>query len=257
MVPLTFITSFLTKEIIAATARDRWQGMQQMHSSSTSSGWLTTAMVIVLVVSAVTLVVVTLIRKIGEWKASKRELLLNAAKTRPIDSSAMNSSALRAKIVSARGEAFIAVFPFIRKFSLENVGQEPTQQGGGGPPPEGAATEYGRQLPKFVSATVTGLSGRVVFFETTLAVNVGDRVLVVVGSPDVSKNTDSIEEVGLVQQSTQPAEFVKAPNAHRLAVELSGLSEVQIAQLAAFITGAKATETAKVSQNTQTVQEKS
>ena len=54
-----------------------------------------------------------------------------------------------------------------------------------------------------------------------------------------------IEDIGPVQQTTQPAESVEAPNARRLAVELAGLSEAQVAQLAGAIAGVKTTETAK------------
>jgi hypothetical protein len=146
--------------------------------------------------------------------------------------------------------AFIAMFPFARKVGLANGGNQEQRQQGGSPSPPGSGTgaEWSRQLPEFLPATITGLVGRVVFLETTLAANVGDRVLVVIGLASVSGNGQAlelIEDVGPVRQTTQPAESMKEPNARCLAVELAGLSESQAAQLAMAIAGVKTTAPAK------------
>jgi len=146
--------------------------------------------------------------------------------------------------------AFIAMFPFARKVGLANGGNQEQRQQGGSPSPPGSGTgaEWSRQLPEFLPATVTGLVGRVVFLETTLAANVGDRVLVVIGLASVSGDGQAlelIEDVGPVRQTIQPAESMKEPNARCLAVELAGLSESQAAQLAEAIAGVKTTAPAK------------
>lgn len=146
--------------------------------------------------------------------------------------------------------AFIAIFPFAKRLELAGSGnhQRPQQDGSPSPPGFGAGAGWNRQLPEFLPATVTGLVGRVVFLETTLTASVGDRVLVVIGLASVNGDGQAlelIEDVGPVQQTTQPAELVESPNARRLAVELAGLSETQVAQLAEAIAGVKTTETAK------------
>jgi hypothetical protein len=53
------------------------------------------------------------------------------------------------------------------------------------------------------------------------------------------------EEIGFVQQSVQPAESMKEPNARRLTIGLTGLNEAQMAQLAAVIKAAKTTAETK------------
>ncbi len=133
--------------------------------------------------------------------------------------------------------AFIAMFPFAKKLG-------PAGNGDQGRPKQ----EWSRQLPEFLPAIVTGLVGRVVFLETTLAASVGDRVLVVIGLARVGEGAqipELIEDIGLVQQTAQPAELVELPNARRLAVELAGLSEAQIAQLSEAVAGVKTTAPAK------------
>jgi hypothetical protein len=105
--------------------------------------------------------------------------------------------------VSARNTAFIALFPFARK--IEKTGLD-------------------RQIPQFTPAIVTSVADRVVFVETTLSANVGDRVLVVLGSQGDGEEAgvwELTEDIGVVRQSTQPAEAIKAPNGRRLAVELT------------------------------------
>ena len=84
--------------------------------------------------------------------------------------------------------AFIAMFPFAKKLELAGSGnhQRPQQDGSPSPPGFGTGAEWNRQLPEFLPATVTGLVGRVVFLETTLTANVGDRVLVVIGLASVN-----------------------------------------------------------------------
>jgi hypothetical protein len=101
---------------------------------------------------------------------------------------------------------------------------------------------------EFLPAIVTGLVGRVLFIETTLSANVGDRVFVVIGSGisgDGSGTPESVENIGTIEQSIGPAdtersdepasEMLKEPNAHRLGINFADLSELQAAQLAKAI----------------------
>ncbi len=111
--------------------------------------------------------------------------------------------------------AFVALFPFSTKSD--------------------SVSQVNSQLPQFVPAVVTGLVGRVVSLETTLPANVGDRVLAVIGPTGTRSNGEQVEwleDVGLVQQSAQPAQSMKEEKARRLSIALVGLEEAQIAQLA-------------------------
>jgi large-conductance mechanosensitive channel len=184
--------------------------------------------------------------KLGFRKVSSSSAVGSAAK--PVDKSAgakpANSSVGRA--------AFIAMFPSAKRLEPAGNGnhQRPEQGGSPSPPELLTGVEWNQQLPVFLPAIITGLVGRVVSLETTLKANVGDRVLVVIGLASVGgggQTLELIEDVGPVQQTTQPAELMKAPNARRLAVELAGLSEEQTAQLADAMRVAKATEAAKPS----------
>ncbi len=132
---------------------------------------------------------------------------------------------------SAGGKtAYIAMFPFARKLDLRNGNSKE----GDSPP------RLRDKLPEFMPAIVTGLVGRVVFMETTLLANVGDRVLIVFGTCGIggdAETSDLIEDIGAVEQSVQPAEFLKEPNACRLGVLLAGISDAQAAQLAGMVSG--------------------
>jgi len=144
---------------------------------------------------------------------------------------------------SAAGKtAFIAMFPFAKKIDLINGGGQERPQQGDSPP------GLRQSLPEFMPATVTGLVGRVLFIETTLSAGVGDRVMVVIGPEGISENdgtSELIEDIGIVEQSVQPAELLKEPNARRLGVALAGLSDAQAVQLAEAIRGAKTQGTAE------------
>jgi hypothetical protein len=131
--------------------------------------------------------------------------------------------------------AFVAMFPFSRKMDLINGGSSGTPERADSPP------DWREQLPEFVPATVTGLVGRVLFIETALSVNVGDRVLVAVGyfsAGEDSRKMELIEEIGTVERSVYPPESSGASNVHRLGVNLAGLSESQADQLAGAINNA-------------------
>lgn len=135
--------------------------------------------------------------------------------------------------IPVNGIAYIALYPFSKKHELPAGSQA-------GP------TSPDSRLPQFTPAKVTGVVGRVVYIETTLSANVGDRVLVVIESESVSEAAgvrELIEDIGVVQQSVQPTESVDTPNARRLAVEIAGLSKAQAKQLAGVFGGAKAKQT--------------
>jgi len=302
MTALFIIAVRLAEGIVGLTARQRWQATQHLESSGSfmTSKWFTIAMVVVLVVSIVTLLIVSMLKKIRGLKTADRVFSENAAGKGLSESEAdilmaiavsaglknsedifnMNDAFERGavKLLSASGAgtnetsrlekqlaglreklrfpkvksvststavvssekqtvvrpvnmprsngAFIAIFPFVKK-----VGDE-----------------WNQQLPEFLPATAAGVVGQVVYLETTLAANVGDRVLVVIGragADEGAKGRESIEDIGFVKQSIQPAEMIKEPNARRLAIELAGLNEAQIAQLAGVIGNVKTTGEAK------------
>jgi hypothetical protein len=281
---LALIVVTLTQGVVALSARERWAATRNLSSSGDSvltTTWFTATMVVVLVVSVIALVVVRLYKKVVEHKAAEKELSDNAARKRPLDrarggelvepltgpekvSSAASSGGGLADVAekpasdpstvlgavslsnrrrgdSGAGEtAFIAMFPFEKKIDLINGGGRKRPQQGYSPP------GLSKSLPEFMPATVTGLVGRVLFIETTLSAGVGDRVLVVIGQKgsEYDETLQLIEDIGIIEQSTQPAGLLTEPNACRLGVVLAGLSDTQAVQLAAII-GAKTQEMAK------------
>jgi hypothetical protein len=143
---------------------------------------------------------------------------------------------------SKTSTAFIAIFPFERKFSLSGNGKQEQLQQNGSLSQSGIGAERSRRPPEFLPATVASIVGQVVFVETMLAANVGDRVLIVIGPQGVGEDPNKqelFEDIGFVQQSIQPAELMKEPNARRLGIGLTGLNEAQVAQLAGVIGTAK------------------
>jgi len=142
---------------------------------------------------------------------------------------------------SLAGSAFIAMFPFAKKMDLINGRRKRPQQGDSPP-------GLSESLPEFMPATVTGLVGRVLFIETALSAGVGDRVLVVIGQEGISENDEMsklIEDIGIIEQSVQPAKLLTEPNARRLSVALTGLSDTQVVQLAEIVMGVKTQGMAK------------
>jgi hypothetical protein len=128
--------------------------------------------------------------------------------------------------------AFIAMFPFSRKMDLINSGGTENHKHGYSPP------DWQKQLPEFIPATITGLVGRVLFIETTLSANVGDRVLIAVDSCDAAAGSgipELIQDIGTVEQSIHLAESLNERDVFRIGVKLAGLSESQAAQLAGAI----------------------
>ena len=133
--------------------------------------------------------------------------------------------------------AFIAMFPFSRKMILINSGSSGAPERVDSPP------GWREQLPEFIPATITGLVGRVLFIETALSADVGDRVLIAVGSfraGEYSSTMELIEEIGTVDSSVYLSESLDASNAYRLSVNLAGISKSQISQLAGAIKDANA-----------------
>jgi len=248
MTSLALVAVSLAEYVVGLTARERFQAVQQLDSGGfmTSRGF-TIAMVVVLVVSIVALVIVSLRTKIREIKAAEKKMLSDIAAKKALAESEAASLSTSAPVASAEepdapvtDTAFIAIFPFTKEF---NGGRKQSQQDTS-PPQSGTGAEWSRQLPEFLPATVTGIAGQVIFLETTLAANVGDRVLIAIGPASAGEGAgrqEFIEDIGLVQQSTQPAELMKEPNARRLGIELNGLNEAQTAQLAGVIGGATKT----------------
>jgi hypothetical protein len=130
--------------------------------------------------------------------------------------------------------AFIAMFPFFRKMDLINSGSTENRKQGYSPP------DWQEQLPEFMPAAITGLVGRVLFIETALSANVGDRVLIAVGSCDAGDGSgilELIQDIGTVEQSIHLAESLKGRDVFRMGIKLAGLSESQAAQLAGAVKG--------------------
>jgi hypothetical protein len=129
--------------------------------------------------------------------------------------------------------AFIAMFPFSMKMDLINSGSTENHKQGYSPP------DWQEQLPKFMPATITGLVGRVLFIETALSANVGDRVLIAVGScnaGDGSGIPELVQDIGTVEQSIHLAESLKERDVFRIGVKL-GLSESQAVHPAGAVKG--------------------
>ncbi len=128
--------------------------------------------------------------------------------------------------------AFIAMFPFSRKMVLVNSDSSGASERVDSPP------GWREQLPKFMPATITGLVGRVLFIETAMSADVGDRVLIAVGSfraGEYSCTMELIEEIGTVERSVYLPESLDASNVYRLDVNLTGISKSQMSQLAGAI----------------------
>ena len=130
--------------------------------------------------------------------------------------------------------AFIAMFPFSRKMDLINSGSAENHKQGYSPP------DWQKQLPEFMPAAITGLVGRVLFIETAMSANVGDRVLIAVGSCDAGDGSgipELIQDIGTVEQSIHLAESLEGRDVFRIGIKLAGLSESQAAQLAGAVRG--------------------
>jgi hypothetical protein len=311
MTVLTHIAVCLSREVIGASAYQRWQGIQHIESDTgfISNGWVKLAMLALLVGSAILFVAVSILRKLNERKTADREFANGVARRglTPAETDTLIEIAIKAglkrmadifvlsdafengldilfkesfvdgnptdrtvqlekhlanlkdkmsfrKVAKGGGHspavpagksdetkprdsaiiktAFIAMFPFSRKTELINGGSPGTPERADSPP------DWREQLPEFVPATITGLVGRVLFVETALSANVGDRVLIAVGSfsaGEESSTIELIEEIGTVDRDVYLPESSGASNVHRLDVNLAGLSESQAAQLAGAI----------------------
>jgi hypothetical protein len=233
---LAHIAIRLAEGVMGLTANERFHAVRQVEHSNVMLGRMfTIIMVFVLVCSVAALVIVSLCKKIKQRKVTRKTVLENAAKKK-LTASENERYRVQPLNYSAAKTAFIAMFPTVKKAGLAN---------GGALSPPGNGAERSRQLPEFMPATVTGLVGRVVFIETTLKVNVGDRVLVVIGlggSGESAQAQELIQDVGMVQQSAQPGETMKTPDSRRLSVALVGISEEQTAQLADLMSVAKTTQ---------------
>jgi hypothetical protein len=313
MTMLTHIAVFLSREVMGVTAYQRWKGIQHIQSDTgfMSNGWLKLAVLMLLVGSAISLVVVNMLRKFSERKNAEREFADGVAKRKltPAETDTLIEIAIKAGLkrtadifvlsdafesgldilfkesfsdgnptnktvqlekslanlkvkmnfrkvakgggyypgVSAENSdkpvpknseviktAFIAMFPFSRKMDLMNSGSSGAPERVDSPP------DWREQLTEFIPATITGLVGRVLFIETALSANVGDRVLVAVGSFSTGEDSSTmelIEEIGTVDRSVYLPGALEASNVHRLGVNLAGLSESQAVQLAEVIKG--------------------
>jgi hypothetical protein len=241
----------LAEGVMGLTANERFHAVKQIdHGNVMLSRVFTIIMVVVLVCSVAALVIVSLCKKFKQRKAARKTVLENAAK-KVLTASDTERYRVQQLNYSAAKTAFIAMFPTVKKAGLANGGGQKQWQQGLTPSPPGNGAERSRQLPEFLPATVTGLVGRVVFLETTLKANVGDRVLVVIGlggSGETAQAQELIQDVGMVQQSAQPGETMKTPDSRRLSVALVGISEEQTAKLADLMRAAKTTQTAVTAQ---------
>ncbi len=306
---LTHIAVCLSREVIVASANQRWQGIKHIESDTSlmSNAWIKPAMLVLLVGSAISLVVVSILRKLSERKTADREFAdgvarrgLTSAETDILIEVAIraglkrmadififgdafergldilfkesfadgdptkrtvqlerNLAGLKAKMNFSKAAngggdypavsdekpdkpknseviktAFIAMFPFSRKMTLIDSGGSGTSERVDSPP------DWREQLPEFMPATITGLVGRVLFIETALSANVGDRVLIAIGSFISGENScamELIEEIGTVDRSVYLPESLDVSSVRRLGVNLAGLSELQAAQLAGAV----------------------
>jgi hypothetical protein len=229
------IASFLVEGVLGLTARDRFGAMQRHGNTGVmTSGWFTVLMVIVLVTSVAVFIAVSFYKGAKGLKFRKKKgeaegqapVIRNSAsenrgsvtvtrETAPVTRGAapVNQSEPAAKTAI---EAEIALFPFSKKFDTTGGDEE--------------------QFLDFWQATITGLAGKVISLETTLTASVGDRVLVVISPAENSEGQiqELIEDIGVVRQVQKP-DSTNEPDAKRLAVELTGLSEAQVAGLNDFI----------------------
>jgi hypothetical protein len=146
--------------------------------------------------------------------------------------------------------SFIALFPFVRTTDLTKLRHASSPVSGNRERSQKDDSPPGLKslLPEFKPAIATGLVGRVLFIETMAGAKVGDRVLIMISPGSTEENAEVsgvIQVSGTVEQSSQPAEMLKDPNARRLGAALDGLSNSQIAQLAGIVKGVKMQETKK------------
>jgi hypothetical protein len=82
MTTLALIAVHLAQGLMAVSARERWNGIQNLKSNTgfISSGWFKLAMALILAVSIITFVAVHLIKKRSERKAAEREFAEGVAK---------------------------------------------------------------------------------------------------------------------------------------------------------------------------------
>ncbi len=222
------IAFFLVEGVLGLTARDRFEGMQRHADTGVmTSGWFTVLMVIVLVASVGAFIAVGFYKGVKglKFRMKKSETQGQAPVTSeaapvirqaaPVTRGAapVNQSEPAAKTAI---EAEIALFPFSKKFDT--------------------TSGDGEQFLDFWQAAITGLAEKVIFLETTLTADVGDRVLVVICPMEYGQEQiqELIEDIGVVRQ-IQPADSMNEPNEQRLSVELTDLSEEQVAGLNDFI----------------------
>jgi len=130
--------------------------------------------------------------------------------------------------VQVRMHAFVAKFPFARPVSV--AGQD------GAEPPEGNDT--GRQghvvtwgPPEFVPAVVTELAGPGLRFDSNLAVEVGDRLILVFGLRQPGQPDAGPQAVRIIQDIAEVRHVSAGPSGYSAAVELMGLSDSDVEEL--------------------------
>ena len=251
----------LAERVVGLTASERFQAVRNLDSGGNfmTSRWFTITMVLLLLGSVAALVIVGLKKRIAARReaeqnaSSRRNVRKPPAPAAPVSRSVSAPAAVKSQVKpqpkpavskpkepSVLSNAYIALYSFSRKSES---------------PAEGA--KQGSSLPQFLPAKIVNVNGSNVSVETTLPANVGDRVLVVIEAQSVGEKAgvrEIIEDMGIVRQSTQPAETNDAPNAKRLVVEIVGLSEAQANQLAGVIPAAKKAEAVKdnASQSSET-----
>jgi hypothetical protein len=144
-------------------------------------------------------------------------------------------------------EVLVTLFPFSGNPDLSDGKENPEQ---GDLPPD-----WRGQLQEFVSAKITGLVGRVVFIETALQVNVGDRILVAIGfdaGKEDSETAESIESIGTVEQILDSTEPVEISQARRMSVNFAHLTESQMLRLAQAINNQEGQNAAEQSLTAET-----
>ena len=72
---VTHIAVCLSREVMGASAYQRWKGLQHIESDTSfiSNGWFKLAVLVLLVGSAISLVVARILRKFSERKTAERE----------------------------------------------------------------------------------------------------------------------------------------------------------------------------------------
>jgi hypothetical protein len=142
--------------------------------------------------------------------------------------------------VPTKEPAFIAAFPFAK--NLQDTEEPDTN--------DGSIKSFHRNWgpPEFVSAEVTELAGPGLRLETSLKVEVGDRVVVILKLGDNKKyrlakqsKTDGIYSVFAGRENNRPPRIVEdigivrhaeaTENGFSVAVELTGLSETNLSEM--------------------------